>query len=124
MPVDPSCVAAVDDAAALLAELGHDVVEATPPWAGEDLILHFTRIWQVGPATAGIDDLSLLEPINRMLAEQARETPSPEHAAAIMQLQRLTRDGRRVLGRRRRASHAHARSAACADRLDVRRNGR
>jgi amidase len=26
-----------------------------------------------------------------MLAEQARETPSPEHAAAIMQLQRLTR---------------------------------
>ena len=91
VPVDPSCVAAVDDAAALLAELGHDVVAATPPWVGEDLILHFIRIWQVGPATAGIDDLSLLEPINRMLAEQARETPSPEHAAAIMQLQRLTR---------------------------------
>jgi amidase len=91
VPVDPSCVAAVDDAAALLAELGHDVVPATPPWVGEDLILHFIRIWQVGPATAGIDDLSLLEPINRMLAEQARETPSPEHAAAIMQLQRLTR---------------------------------
>ena len=91
VPVDPSCVAAVDDAAALLAELGHDVIAATPPWVGEDLILHFIRIWQVGPATAGIDDLSQLEPINRMLAEQARETPSPEHAAAIMQLQRLTR---------------------------------
>jgi Asp-tRNA(Asn)/Glu-tRNA(Gln) amidotransferase A subunit family amidase len=67
------------------------VVEATPAWSGEDLLLHFTRIWQVGPATAGIDDLSLLEPINRMLAEQARATPSPLHAGATMQLQRLTR---------------------------------
>jgi amidase len=91
VPVDPVCIAAVEDAAALLGGLGHDVVEATPPWTGDDLILDFIRIWQVGPATAGIDDLSLLEPINRMLAEQARETPSPEHAGAIMRLQRLTR---------------------------------
>jgi Asp-tRNA(Asn)/Glu-tRNA(Gln) amidotransferase A subunit family amidase len=91
VPVDPACSAAVADAAALLSELGHEVVEATPAWSGEDLLLHFTRIWQVGPATAGIDDLSLLEPINRMLAEQARATPSPLHAGATMQLQRLTR---------------------------------
>jgi Asp-tRNA(Asn)/Glu-tRNA(Gln) amidotransferase A subunit family amidase len=92
VPVDPVCVAAVDDAAALLAELGHDVVAATPRWGEGELIDHFLRIWQVGPATAGIDDLSLLEPINRMFAEQARETPSPEHAGAIMQLQRLARE--------------------------------
>jgi amidase len=91
VPVDPVCVAAADDAAELLAGLGHDVVAATPPWSGE-LIEHFIRIWQVGPATAGIDDLSLLEPINRMLAEQARETPSPEHAASIMHLQRMARE--------------------------------
>jgi amidase len=91
VPVDPVCRAAVEDAAALLSELGHEVIEATPAWGGDDLLLQFTRVWQVGPATAGIDDLSLLEPINRMLAEQARSTPSPLHAGAIMQLQRLTR---------------------------------
>jgi Asp-tRNA(Asn)/Glu-tRNA(Gln) amidotransferase A subunit family amidase len=92
VPVDPVCVAAAHDAAELLAELGHDVVEGTPQWDAGELIEHFLRIWQVGPATAGIDDLSLLEPINRMLAEQARETPSPEHAASIMHLQRAARD--------------------------------
>jgi amidase len=55
------------------------------------MILNFIRVWQVGPATAGIDDLSLLEPINRMLAEDARATPSPEHALAIMALQQMVR---------------------------------
>jgi amidase len=92
VPVDPECVAAVAAASALLAELGHEVVEATPRWVDGALIEQFIRIWQVGPATAGIDDLSQLEPINRMLAEKARETPSPEHAAAIMYLQRMTRE--------------------------------
>ena len=70
--VDPVCVAAAESAAALLGELGHDVFEATPPWQSDEMILDFIRVWQVGPATAGIDDLSLLEPINRMLAEDAR----------------------------------------------------
>ena len=55
------------------------------------MILDFIRVWPVGPATAGIDDLSLLEPVNRMLAEDARATPSPEHALAIMALQQMVR---------------------------------
>jgi len=91
VPIEPACVAAVRSAAALLDGLGHDVIEATPPWHDDEMILHFIRIWQVGPATAGIDDLSLLEPINRMLAEDARGTPSPEHALAILGLQQLVR---------------------------------
>jgi amidase len=91
VPVDPVCVSAAEAAAELLGELGHEVVHATPPWESDELIPDFIRIWQVGPATAGIDDLRLLEPINRMLADQARETPSTEHAAAIMQLQRVAR---------------------------------
>jgi amidase len=92
VPVDPACTAAARDAADLLAELGHDVVEGTPHWGAGELIEHFLRLWQVGPATAGIDDLSLLEPINRTLAEQARATPSPEHATSIMELQRAARE--------------------------------
>jgi len=89
--VDPECVAALRETAELLSELGHDVVEATPPWQLPEMILAFIRVWQVGPATSGVDDLSLLEPINRALAAQARETPSPEYGAAIMQLQTIAR---------------------------------
>jgi len=92
VPVDPECVAALRGAAELLSELGHDVVEATPPWQLPEMILAFIRVWQVGPAIAGVDDLSLLEPINRALAEQAHATPSPEYGAAIMQLQTIARN--------------------------------
>jgi amidase len=92
VPVDPVCVRAAQDAAALLSELGHDVIEASPPWRSDDsIVVQFTRIWQIGPAVSGVDDLSLLEPLNRMLAERARATPSPEAAVAVMRLQALTR---------------------------------
>jgi amidase len=89
--IDPACATAARAAAELLAELGHDVREETPPWRSDEAIVHFVRVWQVGPAIAGVEDLSLLEPINRVLAEDARETPSPEHAIAIAQLQTLSR---------------------------------
>jgi len=91
VPVDPVCASAARAAAELLTELGHDVVELTPPWQVDEMIVHFIRIWQVGPAIAGVDDLSLLEPINRMLAEDARATPSTHYAAAIVALQQITR---------------------------------
>jgi amidase len=89
--VDPTCVAAAHGAAELLAELGHDVRAGTPPWQSDEMIVHFVRVWQVGPATAGIADLSLLEPINRALAEDARATPSPDQVQSIMRLQQLAR---------------------------------
>src|SRR5579862_7998801 len=91
VPVDPTCAGAARNAGELLSELGHDVVDATPPWQSDELIAHFIRVWQTGPATAGVDDLSLLEPINRMLAEDARTTPSPQYVASVMQLQQHTR---------------------------------
>lgn len=91
VPVDPTCVAALESAARLLEELGHDVFERMPPWQTDEVIVHFIRVWQVGPATSGVDDLSQLEPINRMLAESARTTPSPQHASSIMELQQIAR---------------------------------
>ncbi|HLY94339.1 MAG TPA: amidase [Gaiellaceae bacterium] len=91
VPVDPTCAQAVSSAAELLAELGHDVVEATPPWQSDEMILNFIRVWQVGPALTGIDDVTLLEPINRMLAQQAAETPSTTFALAVMRLQAIAR---------------------------------
>jgi amidase len=89
--VEPAVAAVAREAADVLAGLGHDVVEATPPWRSDDAIEQFTRIWQIGPAVSGVDDLSLLEPLNRMLAENARRTASPESAVAVMRLQALTR---------------------------------
>jgi amidase len=91
VPVDPECVIALRSTCELLSDLGHEVVEATPPWQTDEMILGFIRVWQVGPATAGVDDLSLLDPINRALAEQARATPSPEYGAAINELQLIAR---------------------------------
>jgi amidase len=92
VPVDDDCAAAAASTAALLAELGHDVREATPPWRSDELLVDFVRVWQVGPAVAGIDDLSLLEPINRALAEDARATSSPDLTVSIQRLQRMVRE--------------------------------
>jgi Asp-tRNA(Asn)/Glu-tRNA(Gln) amidotransferase A subunit family amidase len=92
VPVDDECAAAAASTADLLAELGHDVREATPPWQSDELLVDFVRIWQVGPAVAGIDDLSLLEPINRALAEDARVTSSPDLTVSIQRLQRMVRE--------------------------------
>jgi amidase len=93
VPVDERCADAALGAAALLAELGHDVREATPPWAVPDLVPHFVRVWQMGPATMGVD-FDLLEPINRALAEDAVATPSPE---ATLSIYRLQAEARKIL---------------------------
>jgi Asp-tRNA(Asn)/Glu-tRNA(Gln) amidotransferase A subunit family amidase len=90
-PVDPACAAAARTAADLLQELGHDVVDGTPPWQTDETQLHFTRVWQIGPAVLGVDDLTLLEPLNRALAEAAHATPSTDVATSVMRLQQLAR---------------------------------
>jgi amidase len=89
--VDPACAAAATSAGGLLSELGHEVIEATPPWRSAGLLEHFIRIWQAGPATAGVDDLSLLEPINRALAKDAFSTSQPDHVLSVIAVQQATR---------------------------------
>jgi amidase len=90
VPIDETCAAAVLDTAALLAELGHDVREATPDWNDPELVAHFINVWQVGPAAMGID-FDLLEPINRALAEDAVSTTSPEMTVSVYRLQAFVR---------------------------------
>ena len=77
-----------------------------------------------GRRSSGVDDLSLLEPLNRMLAENARATPSPECGGRGDAAAGADAADRRVLERRRRRRHADARAAAGPDRLDVGRRGR
>ena len=89
--VDPECVAAVSSAAELLAELGHDVVERTPPWRTPDLVHAFLEVWQVGPALYPIDDLTLMTPLNRELVESARSSSAADYARAVARLHAVAR---------------------------------
>ena len=89
-PVDPECLAALGSAATLMAELGHDVVEATPPWTDPDLPHAFIVVWQVGPALHPVD-LSLMTPLSRGLCELARATSAFDYAQAVARLQALAR---------------------------------
>jgi amidase len=90
-PVDPVCVSAVHDAAGLLTELGHDVVEATPAWHEPDLFHTFLEVWQVAPALYPVGDPSLMTPLNRELAESAHMGSAADYARAVARLGALAR---------------------------------
>ncbi len=100
-PVDAECAAAARAGAELLAGLGHEVVEATPPWRDADLgtgllddtglLDVFAVLWQVGPRLYPVEDLSLLTPLNRALAEAAERTPSHVYELANLRLQSFAR---------------------------------
>ena len=89
--VDPECSAALASAAELLTELGHDVVESTPPWKEPDLVHTFIEVWQVGPALYPVDDLTLVTPLNRELVESARAGSAADYARAVARLHAVAR---------------------------------
>ncbi|WP_205718342.1 amidase [Actinomadura sp. WMMA1423] len=84
--VHPDCVAAYEDASALLEELGHEVVEL-PQVLGSDLVPHFATLWGVmatmTPVPEGGEDL--LQPLTRWLRGYGEQTTAPQlfqaHAA-------------------------------------------
>jgi amidase len=88
--VAPECVAAVEAAAGLLAELGHEVEQATPAWEDERLFPLFMKVWQVIPALSGRPP-ELFEPLSRALIEAAAATDAVEYAAAAVRLRELSR---------------------------------
>ncbi len=89
-PVHGDCVTALEAAAELLESLGHEVFEATPPWAGAGLLDAFITVWQVSPALYPVDP-ELLTPLNRGLAESARITSAAGYASAAFHLQTAAR---------------------------------
>lgn len=93
---DPVCAQAVSDAAALLRELGHEVVEADPPWAMPGLEDMFGALWapmislQTGFAAqiAGREPTDEdLEPLTMALWNAAREIDALTYAGAEVQIQ-------------------------------------
>src|SRR5690348_5120030 len=88
----PDCVAAVEDAAALLRQLGHEVVPARIDALDDpELIVHFLSLWAVG-VTAEVDDVARMlgravrpddvEPVTYALAELGRLISASAYLAA------------------------------------------
>lgn len=100
-PVDPVCVQAMQDAGALLESLGHEVVEADPPWARPELSAVFTASF--GPAVctqiklaeliagreATADDM---EPLSWALFQLCKSINSIDALAAELQLHGVGRE--------------------------------
>src|SRR3954447_18463313 len=93
-------VRGMESAGGLLADLGHDVVEVSPPFPGRDVLELFVKAF--GPLVSlGIgygeylasrpptdDDI---EPLSRAVMERSRAMPSVAYLAAVAQLQALAR---------------------------------
>ncbi len=101
----PEVAAALDQTAALCAELGHTVVEAAPPLDSEEFIENFSALWASVPAMLasrawliGLTQLRLvrardvLEPWTLGLADRFRKAGDGALDRAIAYTQRFTRD--------------------------------
>jgi amidase len=98
--VDPVCLAAAHDAAALLSSLGHVVEEVTPPWSGLGLLPDFTRAFgplislttSAGGRFAGRevteDDV---EPLTWAMYERSQRLNVLEHLIAQSRLEAVAR---------------------------------
>ncbi len=100
-PVDPVCVQAMQDAGALLESLGHEVVEADPPWARPELSAVFTASF--GPAVctqirlaemiAGREATAAdMEPLSWALYQLCKSITSIDALAAELQLHGVGRE--------------------------------
>jgi amidase len=98
--VEPVCEQAARDAAALLAELGHEVEEITPPWSGLNLLPDFTRafgpmvsmVTAIGGRLRGREPTQEdVEPLTWMLWERARGQDTITFLTAEGRLQSVAR---------------------------------
>jgi amidase len=98
--IDPLAAAGVEEAVALLRELGHEVEEIDPPWVVDGLFDLFAAAF--GPAVASAivfvgtlagRELTAedMEPLSWHLWQQAQGLGSAHYIAAIGQLQALAR---------------------------------
>jgi amidase len=102
VPVDPACVAAVEDAARLCEQLGHHVEEASPDYdaavveRGFEMVFATHTMANIARATGGaLPERELVEPLTYALAKRGRV---PSAAEYILNLQSLHRQSRRIAG--------------------------
>ncbi len=102
VPVHPDCVLAVQDAAKLCANLGHELTEVSPPTDGIELVNQsFMTVWAAGCAST-IDAAALVtgkkptpeqfEPATWAIYEMGRRRTASEYLIAVTILQRFSRE--------------------------------
>jgi len=98
--LDPLCEKAVQDAARLLGELGHEIEEVRPPWTGKDLLRTFTLVfgtpigmgmWFGGQVTGREPSEELVEPLSWTIWEGIRERSPVDYLLARTQLTAFAR---------------------------------
>ncbi len=99
--VHPDCVGALEDAAALCADLGHEVVEGAPPLDRERLTESIINLISAS-TTAQVDDWAgragraptedLLEPYTWALYQLGRQRLASDYILGVQDLHRLSRD--------------------------------
>ena len=96
--VHPDCVAAYEDASALLASLGHEIIDMDPPF-GPDVVPAFETLWYamatLAPVDPGREDLLL--PLTRYLRDRGKEVRAPELILAQAYLQFVVRGAWKIL---------------------------
>ncbi len=99
-PIHRDCVAAVEDAAKLCTELGHEVFEAAPAVNGPMLIQAFTAVWAVGVAQSvegsailrgRMPEKDELETLTWALYEKGRQVTGAQYLMAVAILQQTAR---------------------------------
>jgi amidase len=99
--VHADCIRAVEDAATLCADLGHEIVEVAPEVNGELLTKYFMTLWSAGCAWT-IDGFGLetgqaptkdqFEPLTWALYEMGRQQSASSYLLSLTFLQRVARD--------------------------------
>ncbi len=89
-PVDPQVRAAYERAAALLSELGHEIVDVAPP-IGPDVLPTFEVVWSVSAALTPVPDEAepLLRPLTRWLRSRGNAVAAPEFGTALIALRQI-----------------------------------
>lgn len=98
--IHQDCVKAVEDAAALCTDLGHEVVEAAPKIKGDLVVQAFLAVWSAGVAST-LDGIARMtgqppsaervEPLTWAVYEMGRKTTASDYLLAIQLLQGLGR---------------------------------
>jgi amidase len=92
VPVDPACVAAVEEACRAVQAAGHDVFEITLTVPDTDaLMAAFMILWNTGSTWSPIERPEEMEPQNAALVAAARGVDSLTYAGAVRQTQQLAR---------------------------------
>lgn len=87
--IDPDCIAAYDEATALLVDLGHDVRDIERPFT-PDAVPAFETVWRVGAAALPLttEQWELLTPLTRHLGELGRRYSAVDLALAVQTMRR------------------------------------